>query len=254
VRIFNKNSGGFGENAGYDLEIYRPVQLGAGWIKGYARDALTNQAIIDVTIVTNGGGSAISLPPMGSYLMSHNSGLSWTVTAQKTGAYHAHSHSGVAVGDLGAITTLDFALTPIDADADGLPDFVENASACLDVNDADTDDDGIADGDEDTNKNGIREPNETHPCMPDTDSDLIPDGVELGITLSDIGPDTNSGIFKPDADSTTKTNPADNDTDNDRWLDGQEDKNHNGKVDAGEKDPNRFNARALPHIPLLLLD
>ena len=74
------------------------------------------------------------------------------------------------------------------------------------------------------------------------------------MTLSDIGPGTNSGIFKPDADSSTKTDPADDDTDNDRWLDGQEDKNHNGRVDAGEKDPNLFNAVALPQILLFLLD
>jgi hypothetical protein len=254
VRIFYKNPGGFGKNAGYDLEIYRPVQAGAGWIKGYARNALTNQAIIDVTIVTNGDGSAITLPPLGSYVMSHNSGLSWTVTAQKTGAYHALSHSGVAVGDLGAITTLDFALTPIDTDADGLPDYIENAFACLDVNDSDADDDGVVDGDEDKNKNGLRESNETHPCVPDTDGDFIQDGTELGITLSDIGPGTNSAIFKPDADSTTTTDPTDNDTDNDRWLDGEEDENHNGRVDVGEKDPNRVNARTLPHVPLLLLD
>jgi hypothetical protein len=254
ARIFYKNPGGFGKNAGYALEIYRPVQPGAGWIKGYARDASTNQAIIDVTIVTSGGGSAISLPPLGSYVMSHNAGLSWTVTAQKTGAYHALSHSGVAVGDLGAITTLDFALTPIDTDADGLPDYVENAAACLDVNDADTDDDGIVDGNEDKNKNGIRDFHETDPCNPDTDGDLILDGTELGITLSAIGPGTNSVIFNPDADSTTKTDPNDNDTDNDRWLDGEEDSNHNGRVDAGEKDPNRFNARFMPQIPLLLLE
>ncbi|MGB5745623.1 MAG: hypothetical protein WBM69_01495, partial [Desulfobacterales bacterium] len=200
------------------------------------------------------GGSAISLPPMGSYLMTHPAGSLWTVTASKPGAYHALSYTPVEVIDLGAITPLDFLLTPTDTDADGLPDYIENAIACLDVNDADTDDDGIVDGDEDKNKNGVRDSNETDPCKPDTDGDMIQDGTESGMTLSDVGPATNSVIFKPDADSTTKTDPNDNDTDNDRWLDGEEDSDHNGRVDAGEKDPNRFNARFMPQIPLLLLE
>jgi hypothetical protein len=254
VRVFYINPDGFGKQAGYDLEVYRPVQPGAGFIKGFIRDALNNQAVIDAVIETDGGGSAISLPPMGSYLMSHAAGTAWTVTARKTGAYHALSHTGIDVGDLGAITPLDFNLTAVDTDADGLPDYLENAAACLNSNDADSDDDGIVDGAEDKNKNGIRDAGETDPCNPDTDSDLIQDGTEVGVSLSDIGPDTNSVIFIPDADSTTKTDPADKDTDKDRWLDGEEDKNHNGRVDAGETDPNRFNARFMPHIPLLLLD
>jgi len=255
ARIFYINPGGFGKNAGYDLEIYRPVQTGTGMIKGYIRDATNpNRVIVDANIITDGGGSAISLPPMGSYLMTHPAGSSWTVTASKPGAYHELSHTGVAVSDLGAITPLDFALTPIDSDADGLPDYLENALTCPNLNDSDSDDDGILDGNEDKNMNGIFDSGETDPCKRDTDGDLLQDGTESGMTLSDIGPGTNSGIFKPDADSSTKTDPADDDTDNDKWLDGQEDKNHNGRVDAGEKDPNQFNAKYLPHVPLLLFD
>jgi DNA-binding beta-propeller fold protein YncE len=254
VRIFYKNAGGFGKNAGYDLEIYRPVQTGSGVIKGYINDAADpGRAIVDATIVTDGGGSAISLPPHGSYLMTHPAGTSWTVTASKPGGYHGLSHFPVEVRDLGAITPLDFLLAPVDTDADGLPDHIETAIVCLDVNDADSDEDGIVDGDEDKNKNGIRDADETDPCKPDTDGDLIHDGTESGLTLSDVGPGTNSAVFKPDADASTKTDPTDDDTDNDRRSDGQEDKNRNGRVDAGETDPNRFNARTLSHLLLLLL-
>ena len=93
---------------------------------------------------------------------------------------------------------------------------------------------------------------ETDPC--DTDGDGIQDGTELGYTLSDANPDTNTGIFQPDLDPSTTTDPLDADSDNNGWMDGAEDTNHNGQVDNGEKDPNQFNANCLPHVLLLLLD
>ena len=43
-------------------------------------------------------------------------------------------------------------------------------------------------------------------------------------------------------------------TDGDLFTDGQEDRNANGRVDPGEKDPNAKNAKAMPWIPLLLGD
>jgi hypothetical protein len=139
-----------------------------------------------------------------------------------------------------------------DSDGDGIRDAVENAS-CLNTNDADTDDDGIADGDEDTNKNGVKNPGETDPCRLDTDNDGIQDGTELGLTLNDIGADTDTAIFQPDLDPSTKTNPLDDDSDNDGLSDGEEDLNHNGRLDAGETDPNPLRAGALPAILSLLL-
>jgi len=156
--------------------------------------------------------------------------------------------NGVITRDLVMESTADF-------DGDGILDVVENAS-CLNTNDVDTDDDGIADGDEDKNKDGVKNAGETDPCRLDTDNDLIQDGTELGLTLNDIGPDTDTNMFQPDIDPTTTTNPLDADTDDDGIADGDEDKNHNGRVDAGETDPNPSNLstlRAQPHIPLLLL-
>ena len=142
-----------------------------------------------------------------------------------------------------------------DFDRDGIKDAAENASACLDADDADTDDDGIADGEEDTNFNCIRESKETDPCESDTDRDGIQDGTERGYTVSVIGPDTDTAIFQPDLDPTTTSNPLDDDSDNDGLSDGEEDLNHNGRVDAGETEPGFPNARALPAIiPLLIGD
>ena len=54
-----------------------------------------------------------------------------------------------------------------DSDGDGISDAVENASNCLKADDPDTDDDGIVDGKEDKNFNGIKELNETDPCTAD---------------------------------------------------------------------------------------
>lgn len=146
-----------------------------------------------------------------------------------------------------------------DSDGDGISDRVEIDSPCLDANDADTDDDGIADGQEDINFNGIREPNEIDPCESDTDKDGIQDGREQGYTINGldaervIGPDTDTKIFQPDQDPTTTTNPLDNDSDNDGLSDGEEDLNHNGRVDDDETDPNFSNVRALPAILQLLI-
>ncbi len=61
---------------------------------------------------------------------------------------------------------------------DGIIDLVENASPCLSANDADTDDDGIIDGNEDANHDGIVDPDETDPCDIDTDGDGIQDETE----------------------------------------------------------------------------
>jgi hypothetical protein len=145
----------------------------------------------------------------------------------------------------------DLLMKPIDSDKDGIPDVIESPPSCLKANDADTDDDGIADGDEDTNKNGVKDFGETHPCRRDTDNDGIQDGTERGYTRK--GPDTDINIFQPDQDPMTTTNPLDDDSDNDGLLDGEEDLNHNGRVDPGETDPSQSERRAIPWIPLLLL-
>jgi hypothetical protein len=96
---------------------------------------------------------------------------------------------------------------------------------------------------------------ETDPC--DTDGDGIQDGTELGYTLSDANPDTNTGIFQPDLDPSTTTDPLDDDSDKDGLLDGQEDTNHNGRLDSGETNPGGWDVttqKAMPWIPLLLLN
>lgn len=140
------------------------------------------------------------------------------------------------------VNSADFSnmlIIPSDRDADELFDEME-AGICTDINDSDTDDDGILDGNEDTNFNGVVDDGETDPCNIDTDGDGIQDGTELGYNLGDIGSDTDTVIFIPDADPSKTTNPLAADSDGDGYTDGEEDPNFNGMVDEGETDPNFY--------------
>ncbi|RIK80798.1 hypothetical protein DCC62_03130 [candidate division KSB1 bacterium] len=130
---------------------------------------------------------------------------------------------------------------PLDSDGDGLPDYIEVEMGANPF-DADSDDDGLADGEENLNHNGIVERYETDPRNPDTDNDGIQDGVEFGRTVgvpsSGNIDGTNPNLFHGDSDPITKTNPLIFDTDRDGLGDGSEDKNANGRVDVDESDPN----------------
>ena len=123
-----------------------------------------------------------------------------------------------------------------DTDGDGLSDGAEIQAGTSPL-DPDSDDDGVVDGDEsllDLDGDGL-----IGALDPDADNDGILDGTEAGKTLSTIGPGTNLAMhaFLPDLDPSTQTNPAKADTDGDGQRDGAEDVNHNGRVDAGERDP-----------------
>ena len=152
-----------------------------------------------------------------------------------------------------------------DTDGDLISDGIEDANqnGVRDTNETDprlTDSDGdtVDDGAEDTNRNGQHEPFEINPRTPDTDCDGLNDGEELMLGTSPLVPDTDGdGIFDGvelgrtmpvpnsncpnfagDSDSGTTTNPLDIDSDGDGVSDGQEDADQNGRVDAGELDPN----------------
>ncbi|MEN8251620.1 MAG: choice-of-anchor Q domain-containing protein [Bacteroidota bacterium] len=143
-----------------------------------------------------------------------------------------------------------------DHDNDDLLDYQELAMHNTNPFDSDTDDDGIPDGVEDKNTNGIVESDETDPSNFDTDWDGIQDGTESGLTLADIGPDTDLAIFQPDLDPLTTTNPLKTDSDGDRASDGKEDKNSNGRIDDNETNPNDPKSypvrRSLPWLDILL--
>jgi len=169
-----------------------------------------------------------------------------------------------------------------DGDHDGVPDSVENGSACLSASDPDTDDDGLCDGPlavagvcaagEDLNHNGRVESGETDPCKIDSDCDGLVDGLSYGLYLGEVtigtnptNPDTDGdgltdGLeasvgaasmpagdsaacgFVADFDPTSGTDPIDADSDGDGVADGAEDADQNGRVDSGELNPNANDA------------
>lgn len=153
------------------------------------------------------------------------------------------------------VVLVDIAL---DTDGDGLGDALEMMLGS-DVSDTDSDDDGLADGEEDANRNGVVDAGETSPINRDTDGDGVQDGTELGRSSGVADPDgvgplsgTDLSVFVPDADPSSTTLPTVADTDGDGALDGAEDGNRNGRVDAGETDPaDPGSSPAAQQVPLL---
>ena len=124
-----------------------------------------------------------------------------------------------------------------DTDMDGLTDD-EERTAGTNPMDADSDDDGVIDGREprwniDTDGDGL-----INALDPDSDNDGLFDGTELGVATAPTGTDVSRGHFRADADPTTTTDPTKADTDNGGVSDGAEDPNRNGRIDAGERNPN----------------
>ncbi len=127
-----------------------------------------------------------------------------------------------------------------DRDGDGIGDIGEPILG-TDPDDADTDDDGIADGDEpdfdrDTDGDGLINARD-----PDSDNDGVRDGTETGVTTPLPDTDVSAGNFVPDANPNATTDPLDPDTDDGGVNDGAEDTNKNGRIDAGELNPNAPN-------------
>ena len=128
-----------------------------------------------------------------------------------------------------------------DGDGDGLTDAEERVFN-LDPGDADTDDDGVRDGDEplwreDSDGDGL-----INSLDVDSDNDGLLDGTELGITqpvpatATLKGTDASRGVYVADKDPNTRTNPLVTDTDHGGVADGREDTNKNGRLDAEETD------------------
>ncbi len=125
----------------------------------------------------------------------------------------------------------------IDTDGDGLGDLQE-ATIGTNPNDADSDDDGVLDGQEpnpadDTDGDGL-----INALDPDSDNDGLFDGTELGFACNNPATDATKMQCVVDADPVTKTSALLADTDGGSVTDGVEDTNKNGKVDPGERDPN----------------
>jgi hypothetical protein len=121
-----------------------------------------------------------------------------------------------------------------DSDMDGLTDVAEGGIG-TDPLDRDTDDDGVPDGLETSGDADGDTVLDALEC--DADGDGLPDGLERGVTAPDAGTDTGAGCYLDDRDPATTTDPERADTDGAGVLDGAEDADRDGRVDAGETDP-----------------
>ncbi len=117
----------------------------------------------------------------------------------------------------------------IDQDGDGALDLDEDALG-TDATDADSDDDGVSDGEEIGTY-------ASDPLRCDSDGDTLSDGLELGIDLAMPDTDVTVGCFVADVDPVTTTDPNRDDTDGGTLLDQLEDRNANGGIDMWETDP-----------------
>jgi uncharacterized repeat protein (TIGR01451 family)/MYXO-CTERM domain-containing protein len=128
----------------------------------------------------------------------------------------------------------------VNSDGDGLSDE-EEIAAGTDPQDADSDDDGVRDGDEPSWNIDSDGDGNINALDPDSDNDGLLDGTELGKGCADPATNPAARSCIADADSgATKTDPLDVDSDNGGASDGSEDANLNGKNDPGERDPNKI--------------
>jgi hypothetical protein len=117
-----------------------------------------------------------------------------------------------------------------DPDGDGLTNLIEYKLR-LNPKKSDTDDDGIIDGNEDKNHNGVVDPGETNPADADTDDDGMPDGWEVQYGLNPL------------------VNDAEGDLDNDRFSNFKE--YQKGTLPNDRKSRPKT---GMPWLPLLLED
>jgi len=208
--------------------------------KNLAMDLLNNDTDVDgdvlviasYTMPTHG-----SLIPQGTMLM-YQPQLGFVGT--DTFTYTISDNQGGEHTATITVTVLPLVITTTDTDFDGINDNDEIALG-TDPNRTDTDDDGVLDGDElaynsDSDNDGLINARD-----PDSDNDGLFDGTEVGVTQPLADTDLSQGHFIPDADPTTTTSPVDADSDNGSISDGDEDANHNGKIDDNETDPNNGN-------------
>ncbi len=165
IKAGNTDPEVFGQNTGYDLEIYRPVGLQTfGRIWGIVTDVVSGEPIGGAEVSTDEGTSSVSWPEDGAFVLIHIPGT-WEVTVESPG-YEASTRT-VTVDEGEVVSDVNFELVPLDSDGDGHPErtdaFPDNSGEWLD-----SDNDGTGD-------NSDNCPDHKNPDQTDADKDGIGD-------------------------------------------------------------------------------
>ena len=205
---------------------------GPGVQDGIVIDVLTNDFDVDGDTLAV---DSVTQPANGTVTVNLDGTVTYVPTLGYTGS-DSFTYT-IRDGNGGTATaTVNINVGPGDSDGDGLTDTEETTRGTNPL-DNDSDDDGVPDGSEPSWSDDSDGDGMVNALDSDSDNDGILDGTEMGITTPAAGTDLLAGMFVADADPSTTTDPLNRDSDAGGVNDGDEDTNHNGRVDAGERDP-----------------
>jgi hypothetical protein len=205
---------------------------GDGYSDGYevqfSTDPKLDTEVPTFFLMLNSNGTATGGSFSKAGTLAH--GTNATVTAMPSPGYLFGSWTGDASGstnpsnvlmDADKIVGATFVEDTRDADADGLNNYQEIIIRLTNPSVADSDGDGVKDGQEVTDT--------TNPLIADTDSDGLSDGEEKTRSTNPLAKDTDGdGLSDLEEELHTKTNPLLADTDGDKISDALEDTDNDG--------------------------
>lgn len=210
------------------------------WDDTLVQDTAVTMPNGQIGLITSGGDGLDSAPPNEPTVANVN-GRAWGNFGEPSKGDESYSDTFAFLARSTSSTLTVTVMDPrLDRDRDQLSDYTEMCVLGTDSLDADSDDDGLSDGEEQVEgRDGFI----TNPLNADTDGDGLVDGVET--SGRPVAPGASAGVlfsgtegtFVPDRDPTTQTDPTDADSDGGGRPDGDEDRNRNGRVDFNERDP-----------------
>jgi formylglycine-generating enzyme required for sulfatase activity len=221
---------------------------GDGYSDGYEIQFSTNPKLASsvptflLNLANNGTATGGSFSKAGS--LAH--GTNATMTATPLPGYLFGSWTGSVSGSTNPLTLLmdanktvgaTFVQDTRDPDGDGLTNYQEIIVRLTNPNLADTDGDGVNDGQEVTDA--------TNPNVPDSDSDGLSDGEEKARGTNPLSGDSdNDGLGDLQEESLTTTNPMSQDSDGNGIADAYEDPDNDGILNGREVNERNTNPKS----------